>query len=93
MSDQVYRVAFSAAARKQLARLDRTAQTRILKAVSLLATHPRPTAARKLAGQEHLWRIRTGDYRVIYRIEDSTLVIAIATVGHRSSVYRHLDFN
>jgi mRNA interferase RelE/StbE len=93
VSERIYRVAFSAAARKQLARLDRPIQTRILKAIALLAAHPRPPAARKLVGQTDLWRIRTGDYRVIYRIEEATLVIAIATVGHRGSAYRHLDFN
>lgn len=91
MSERVYAVEFTSAARKQLARLDRSVQLRILKAAALLSKHPRPPAARRLASVSELWRIRIGDYRVIYSIVEERIVVVIARVGHRSSVYRHLD--
>lgn len=90
MSDPGYRVEFTATARKQLARLDTSVQTRILKVARLLAAEPRPPAARRLKADSELWRVRVGDYRVVYSIEGDRLVVAIARVGHRSSVYRGL---
>lgn len=88
MSDRTYRVEFTARARRQLAKLDRVVQARVLKAASLLARHPRPPAARRLSAESKWWRIRVGDYRVVYKVDDDTIVVTVVTVGHRSAVYR-----
>lgn len=90
MNEGAYAVEFTATARKQLARLDRPVQLRILKAVALLARQPRPPAARRLSVPSELWRVRVGDFRVVYSIDGERLVVAIARVGHRSTVYRGL---
>lgn len=90
MSDRTYSVEFTAAAAKQLRRLDRTVQLRILKATALLARHPRPPSARRLASKMELWRVRVGDYRIVYGVDEERVVIAIARVGHRASVYRDI---
>ncbi len=88
MNDKTYSVGFTNGASKDLTRLDRAAQIRVLKATKLLATHPRPPTAKRLKSSLELWRIRVGDHRVIYTIEDEQRVVTIARIGHRSSVYR-----
>lgn len=91
MTQRRYTALFTAAARKQLAQLDRAVQRRILAAVSLLARKPRPPAARRLVAPTELWRVRIGDYRVIYTIADGELLIVIVRVGHRGGVYRRIE--
>jgi mRNA interferase RelE/StbE len=56
--------------------------------VDLLTADPRPPAARQLVGGAGEWRVRTGDYRVVYEIHDEELLILVVTVGHRREVYR-----
>jgi len=63
---------------------------RIVNAVEGLRADPRPHSARPLVGYPHLWRIRIGDYRVVYTIKDAELVILALRIAHRSSVYRKL---
>ena len=92
MTERAYAVRISGAARKQLSRLDRSAQIRVLKAVSLLERHPRPPAAKRLSGESKWWCLRIGDYRVIYSIDDGRLVVAVVRIAHRSSAYRNDDF-
>ncbi len=70
----------------RLARGDRSAARRIDSAIRALATDPRPTGAKKLVGATG-WRIRVGDYRIVYVIEDAVLVITVVKVGHRRDVY------
>ncbi len=60
---------------------------RVLAAIRALAHDPRPSGVTKLRGED-LWRIRVGDYRVVYAIEDQRLVVTIVRVGHRREVYR-----
>jgi mRNA interferase RelE/StbE len=60
---------------------------RILEAVEQLSTDPYPSGVRKLVGSEHTYRIRVGDYRIIYSILASALLIEIIRVGHRRDVY------
>ena len=57
-------------------------------AIELLADQPRPSGAKKLMGGGGEWRVRTGDYRVIYEIDDDVLHILVVAVGHRSDIYR-----
>jgi len=83
----VYTVEILPAARKALRALDPSMRRRIEGAIALLAIDPHPPASRRLVERDG-WRVRIGDYRVIYRIEDSRLVIVVVVVGHRREVYR-----
>ncbi|RKG78842.1 type II toxin-antitoxin system RelE/ParE family toxin [Corallococcus sp. CA049B] len=82
-----YAVEFLQTAVKQLAAVDPVHQRRIAKRIDALATEPRPVGAEKLKGSDYL-RIRIGDYRVIYQIEDGRLVVLIVELGHRREIYR-----
>jgi len=80
------RVEFEPAAVRALGKLERSVQKRIQGVVDVLALTPRPPAAKKLVGSE-LWRVRTGDYRIVYAIEDERLLVVVVKVGHRREVY------
>ena len=84
-----YRVEFAAAALRQLRKLDRVAQRRVQAAVELLAGEPRPSGAKKLVGGDGEWRVRAGDYRIIYEIHDGILLVLVVAVGHRRDIYRN----
>jgi mRNA interferase RelE/StbE len=83
----MYRVVLPRAVRKTLDSLPDTIANRILDRLNALETNPRPPDVKKLKGREG-WRIRIGDYRVIYTIKDSQLMILIITIGHRGEIYR-----
>ena len=85
----MYRIEFTAAAARQVRKLPPEHRTRIQVAVRALATDPHPQAATKLVGEDTAWRIRVGDYRVIYDVFDDVLVVTVVAVGHRREVYRH----
>jgi mRNA interferase RelE/StbE len=68
--------------------LGREPQERIGRAIDALSTTPRPAGAVKLRGAEGYFRIRVGDYRVVYEIADSVLVVLVVRIGHRREVYR-----
>ncbi|MBF0183719.1 MAG: type II toxin-antitoxin system RelE/ParE family toxin [Magnetococcales bacterium] len=74
--------------RKTLDRMEQATRKRVLHAASVLASNPRPSGAKKLEGHPDLWRIRAGDYRIVYSIEDDRLVVLIIKIGHRGDVYR-----
>jgi mRNA interferase RelE/StbE len=82
-----YQVRVSPAARKQLRRIDAATQQRIVTAFRALGTDPRPAGYRALKGQD-LYRIRVGDYRVLYAIHDDVLEVLVVKIGHRRDVYR-----
>lgn len=81
------RVEVAAAAVRQLRKLDRSAQRRVQAAIELLAAEPRPNGARKLVGGDGEWRVRTGDYRIVYEIHDNVLLVLVIAVGHRREIY------
>lgn len=83
-----YRVLVSRRVRKQISRIDRSNQLRIRAALDLLATEPRPPKCVALSGFESTYRVRVGDYRIIYSIHDEIRVVAVIRVGHRREVYR-----
>lgn len=83
-----YAVEFRRSAEKDLRRLEPAIQRRVLRAAETLANNPRPFGCRKLHGSENAFRIRTGDYRVIYTVDDTVLIVAIERVRHRREVYR-----
>ena len=74
-------------AAKILKKLDPGIQTRISAAIDALATDPRPSGAKKLKGSE-FYRIRVGDYRIVYEIRDRQLVVLVIRIGHRKEIYR-----
>lgn len=82
-----YRVEFAPSAVRQLRKLDRIAQRRVQAAIELLAGEPRPSGAKKLVGGDGEWRVRTGDYRIVYEIHDNVLVVLVIAVGHRREIY------
>jgi mRNA interferase RelE/StbE len=83
-----YRVLFKTSADRSLKRLPQNVQRRIVGDVEMLAHNPRPSVVVKLIGAENLWRIRIGDYRVVYEIHDDRLVILVLRVAHRKDIYR-----
>lgn len=76
--------------RKQIRRLDPVIRRRVIEAVANLGLDPRPVGSVILAGSPSWRRIRVGDYRVIYEIQDEALVVLVLRVGSRGDVYRHL---
>ena len=82
-----YKVEWKRSAVKELRALPTEAIERILKAVEQLAMNPYPVGVRKLVGAEHTYRIREGNYRVIYTVTAATLVIEVIRVGHRKDIY------
>jgi mRNA interferase RelE/StbE len=85
-----YILQYRASVRRELGRLDKAILKRVDTAIQKLADHPRPAGCVKLSGTLSLWRIRVGDYRVVYEIRDQELIVIIVTVAHRREVYRGL---
>lgn len=85
-----YSISFARSARKELERLSGEIAERILTKIEALAKNPRPAGVIKLHGQKNLWRMRVGDYRVIYAIDDFPKTIDISVIRHRKEVYRDL---
>ena len=83
-----FRIEIAPAAVRQMRKLDRVARARIQAAIELLGDEPRPPGAVKLVGGEGEWRVRTGDYRIVYEIHDRVLLVLVVAVGHRRDVYR-----
>ncbi len=87
MKDSGYRVVFLRAAWNDLMALGEETQNAILDAIYKLEENPRPSGCKKLQGEPYL-RIRVGDYRVAYEVEDDILLVLIVRVGNRREVYR-----
>ena len=83
-----YQVIFARSARQELEELPRRVAERILAGIEALAENPRPHGCRKLQGPSQLWRIRVGEYRVIYAVDDSKRTVDIVVIRHRSDAYR-----
>lgn len=83
-----YRVEFTRQAAKIFKDLPVREQQRLKPQIDALAVEPRPSGVVKLAGEENLYRIRVGNYRVIYNIQDKQLIILILKIGHRKDVYK-----
>jgi mRNA interferase RelE/StbE len=88
VTEKRYRIDFTNEASKQLQKLDKTMHNRILRTLVELETTPRPDGVKKLKGYDNRWRIRVGDWRVSYQIEDGRLVVLVIAVGHRSKAYK-----
>jgi mRNA interferase RelE/StbE len=84
----MYRVFLERAAEKDLSRLSSEVHDRVITTIRGLAKNPRPAGCGKLAGSKHDWRIRVGDYRVVYEIADEIRIVRVNRVRHRREVYR-----
>ena len=83
-----YRVELKESASKALAKLPKKERQRVQAKIDALVENPRPPGVKKLEGEGRQYRIRCGDYRVVYSIEDQVLLVSVAKIGHRGDVYR-----
>jgi mRNA interferase RelE/StbE len=83
-----YKIEFTRAALRGLEAVPESERKKIGKKIDSLAEKPRPPGARKLSGVEGQYRIRVGDYRVIYGIDDSLVIVLVIRIGNRRDVYR-----
>lgn len=84
----MFEVLLERSAEKDLRRLPESIHDRIVRTINALSRNPRPPGCRKLSGGKDDWRIRIGDYRVIYEIADANQIVRINRVRHRREVYR-----
>ena len=82
-----YRIVFARSAERDLHTLPQIVQQRAMQSIDALATAPRPAGVEKIVGTADLWRIRVGDYRIIYRIDDRERLIDVTHIRHRKDVY------
>ena len=85
-----FRLVFKRSAAKELASLPKAAQSRIRTRLLALVENPSPKGAKALQGHPDLFRLRVGDYRIIYRVDGRELLVLIIKVGHRRDIYRGL---
>lgn len=83
-----YALTTSRSAEKELVALDSTILKRIVQKIETLAGEPRPSGCKKLKGEKNRWRMRVGDYRVIYSIDDQARVVDISAIRHRREAYQ-----
>lgn len=83
-----YQIEFSQQAEKQFEALPQQLQLRLQLRIDALAEDPRPPGVKKLKQAENQYRIRVGDYRIVYEIQDAILLVILLRIGHRSEIYR-----
>lgn len=83
-----YQVEYSRQSTKQISALPDSIQSRIKLKIAALADDPRPSGVKKLTGYDDLYRVKVGNYRIVYEIKDQKLIVFILKVDHRSKVYR-----
>ena len=83
-----YTIRMESRVRKTLDRLPADLYARIMRKLEALQENPRPFGVEKLAGPEDLYRVRVGDWRIVYAIRDRELVVIVVRIGHRREVYR-----
>jgi mRNA interferase RelE/StbE len=83
-----YRIEFSPTAESQFKKLPKEVQTRLKHRIDTLAENPFPRGVKKLSAEENFYRLRIGDYRIIYQVKGKALLILILKLGHRKNVYR-----
>jgi mRNA interferase RelE/StbE len=83
-----YRLILSKPAVKALRELPSSVNIRVAAVIDGLSEEPRPQGCKKLQGKEELWRIRVGDYRVLYAIDDTIRIVDVRRIGHRGDIYR-----
>lgn len=87
----MFKIDLSKTARKSLKKIDTNTVKRIVKALVTLSEDPTPIGSKKLKGQtDDLYRIRVGDYRIIYTIKNDVLLVLVLTIGYRKDIYNNL---
>ncbi len=84
----VYSILLAPPAERQLKALTSAIQKPLVKRLKTLRANPRPQGVKKLTGEDDLYRIREGDYRIIYTIQDKRLIVLVVKIGDRKEVYR-----
>ena len=84
----MYRVEFASRAQRMFRNLPADIQRRLDPALQALSQDPRPPGCKQLSGEESVWRIRVGDYRIVYQIRDNELLVLVLKMGHRREIYR-----
>ena len=85
-----YRIDVKPKAQEALAKIANPHRRRISRAIDALALDPRPPGCIKIVGAEDAYRVRVGDYRIVYEVIDRVLVVYVIRIGHRKDVYREL---
>lgn len=85
-----YSIVYDPKALKELSRLDRPTARRVVKAIGQMSAEPRLAGVRALVDFPGLFRIRVGDYRIVYTVKDAELIVLVLRVAHRSVIYRNL---
>ena len=85
-----YAIEFSHQAARQFKDLPKQVQVRLKPKIDELAENPRPRRVEKLKGEDDLYRIRVGDYRVIYQVRDKALIVLVVKIGDRKEVYKRI---
>ncbi|MGR9053734.1 MAG: type II toxin-antitoxin system RelE family toxin [Gammaproteobacteria bacterium] len=83
-----YRIEIKPRAIKQLRKLPSAVLAKVSKQIDNLSENPRPDGCKKLSGTEHSYRVRVGDYRVVYSVFDKRLIIQVIKIGHRKDIYK-----
>ena len=85
-----YAILIKASAATELDAIDSAPmRRRIVELIQSLATYPRPTACKRLAGRNGAYRVRAGEYRVVYTVNDREIVVEVVKIGHRREIYRN----
>jgi mRNA interferase RelE/StbE len=83
-----YQLEVKEKALKELAKVRPDTGMRLLRSIETLASDPRPRQSHKLSGSVNCYRLRVGDYRVLYQVDDEAALVTIFKIGHRREVYR-----
>jgi mRNA interferase RelE/StbE len=83
----MFKVSITSRAERELKRLDQPVRNRIIIALSALASEPRPAGCLKVKSEENVWRIRVGDWRVGYQVDDNNSEVVVVRIAHRSDFY------
>ena len=86
----MYQVKVAEEAAKFIRKQDKRIQRQIINSIRALAKNPRPQGRKKLQGHKELYRIRSGNYRIVYTIREKKLLVLVVRVAHRKDIYRHL---
>ena len=87
----MYKVQYTRSAVKDLKKLPRSFVKRIVRRIRQLADNPRPSGVVKVKGYDQYYRLRVGDYRIVYGVGDEIRIVTIVKIGHRKDIYKLID--
>ncbi|MCB9091308.1 MAG: type II toxin-antitoxin system RelE/ParE family toxin [Halobacteriovoraceae bacterium] len=83
-----YKLKISSSVEKSLKKIPKKDLKKVVELIQTLAIQPYPIGCRKLSGEEYVYRVRQGNYRVIYEVQDKQLIVLVLKIGHRKDIYR-----